>query len=370
MRYLGIDQHKDFCQITVVDDKGKIIESKKVPSRTKDLRKFFKRYKGSKAVIESNTVWEFIYETVAKLGIDVTLTNPLEVKAIAHAKVKTDKVDSKMLAHLLRTDMIPASYVAPIKVREQRKDVKGRIFLKKISTGLKNQLYAELIRKGIEYRNGFLGTKKGRKEMAKMLPVPRVLKKLVFLDMVEDELYKYNRDILLPAYEADPKAKLLATIDGVGYYTALTVVAYLDDVERFHSSDAAVCYAGIVSRTRQTAHTVRMGRITKAGPSNLRWVLVEALHSHLGHCKSKKTCMLCKFYHRIKKKRDKAKATIAGAAKLLRIMYWMLKLNQPYRPQGLDPAVVSGGKPRGVNGERSLSNRSKKSHHGRKSRIR
>lgn len=370
MKYIGIDQHKDFCQATVVDDKGKILECKKVPSRTKDLRKFFKRYKGCKAVIESNTVWEFIYETLSKLGIDVTLTNPLEVKAIAHAKVKTDKIDSKMLAHLLRTDMIPVSYVAPLNVRELRKDVKGRIFLKKISSGLKNQLYAELIRKGIEYRKGLLGTKKGRKEMARMLPVPRVLKKLVFLQMVEDELYKYNRDLLLPAYEADPKANLLATIDGVGYYTALTVVAYLDDVERFHSSDAAVCYSGIVSRTSQTAHTVRMGRITKAGPANLRWVLVEAMHSHLRYCKSKKTCKLCKFYHRMKKKRDKQKATLAGAAKLLRIMYWMLKLNQPYRPQGLDPAFFHGGEPRELNGEGSLGNRSEKGHHGRESRMR
>jgi transposase len=198
MKYIGIDQHKDFCQATVMDDKGKILECKKIPSRAKDLRKFFRRYKGSKAVIESNTVWEFIYETLSKLGIDVTLTNPLEVKAIAHAKVKTDKVDSKMLAHLLRTDMIPVSYVASPEVRELRKDVKGRIFLKKISSGLKNQLYAELIRKGIEYKNGFLGTKNGRKEMARMLPVPRVLKKLAFMEMVEDELYEYNRDWTAP----------------------------------------------------------------------------------------------------------------------------------------------------------------------------
>jgi transposase len=346
MKYIGIDQHKTFCQATVVDDKGKIIECKKIPSRQKDLQQFFRRYKGSKAVIESNTIWEFIYDTLSKIGIDVILTNPFEVKAIAHARVKTDKIDSKILAHLLRTDMIPISYVAPIDTRELRKDVKARLFISKAMTNLKNQLYAELIRKGIEYKIGFLGTTKGREEMARMLPIPRVLRTLRLLELLQQDFKEYNHELLLPTFAKDPKAKLLATIDGVGYYTALTVTSSLGDVTRFRSSDSVVCYAGLVPRIRQSANTIRMGPITKMGPFNLRWVLTEAMHSHLRFCKSKNSCRLCKFYNRIKKKHNKNIATVAAAAKLLRIMYWMLKLNQPYRPQGLNPASGAEGKPR------------------------
>lgn len=339
MKYIGIDQHKDFGQATVVDKDGKILDCKKIPSRLTDLQRYFRRYKGCKAVIESNTIWEFIYDTISKLGIDVVLANPLEVKAIAHAKVKTDKIDSKILAHLLRTDMIPSSYVAPIEVRELRKDVKGRIVLNKAITSLKNQLYAELLRKGIEYENGLLGTKKGRDEMARVLPLPRVLRTLKLLEMMDCHLKEYNQDLLMPAYSADPKAKILATIDGVGYYTALTVTTSLGDITRFHSSDSVVCYAGLVPRIRQSANTIRMGPITKSGPFYLRWILTEAVLSHLRHCKYKKKCKLCRFYERIKKKHHKNVATTAAAAKLLRIMYWMLKLNRPYRPQGLDPGM-------------------------------
>ena len=363
MKYIGIDIHKKNCVATIVDKEGKHPKTKTIPTNAEALTKIFKRYPGSKATIESNTIWEFVYDVLTRQGIKVILTNPVEVKAIAHAKVKTDKVDSKTLAHLLRTDMLPVSYIAPLEVRELRKNVRGRMFLKKMSTSLKNQLYAELIRKGIEYSDGLLGTKKGRKQMLEMLPLPRVKRKVELLNIVEKEIYDYNQELLIPAYNADPRAQLLGTIPGIGYYTAITAMAYISDIDRFHSSDALVCYSGLVSRTRQTADTVRMGPITKAGPNNLRWVLSEAVYSHRRFCKSKSTCRLCKFYHRIFRRRGKSKATIATAAKMLRIMYWMLKLNQPYRPQGLDPGFFHDGEHRKMNGDRSLSVRSQKSHH-------
>jgi transposase len=370
MKYIGINIHKKNCVATIVDKEGEILKTKTIPTNATEISRAFRRYKGSKAAIESNTVWEFVYEVLSKNGIDVILTNAVEVKAIAHAKVKTDKVDSKTLAHLLRTDMLPISYIAPIEVRELRKNVRGRMFLKKVSTGLKNQLYAELTRKGIEYPKGFLGTKMGRRKTLELLPIPRVKRKIDLLNIVEEEIAEYNHELLIPAYNADPNSQLLATIPGVGYYTALTVMAFIGRIDRFKNSDALVCYSGLVSRIRQTGESVRMGPITKAGPTNLRWVMAEAVQCHLMHCKEKKTCNLCKFFHRINRRRGKQKATIATAAKMLRIMYWMLKLNQPYRPQGLDPGFFYAGKPRVLNEGGSVSERPKMSHHEGKPRIR
>jgi len=79
-------------------------------------------------VIESNTVWEFVYEVLDEVledtGIDMALSNPSETMAIAQAKVKTDKVDSKILAHLLMTDLVWESHIPPREIRELRKDVR------------------------------------------------------------------------------------------------------------------------------------------------------------------------------------------------------------------------------------------------------
>lgn len=346
MHYIGIDAHKQTCQATVMDDDGRIIERKKIRTDMTELSEFFSRYKKSRAVVEACPVWEIVYESGRRAGVEVILANPGQVKAISQARVKTDKVDSETLAHLLRTDMVPESYIAPTWVRELRKDLRGRIHLQKTVVAIRNQLYSEMMRKGIKYKSECLKTKKGRHALREALPIPRVLRRLNILEGLEQELKDYNAELLLPAFYENEKAQLLTTIDGVGFYTSMTVIAELGDVNRFPDSDSVVSYTGLAPWVRQSGGTTRLGSITKAGPHNLRWVLVEATHSHLRFCKAKDECRLCQFYRRVEKKRKGKIAVVAAAAKLLRIMYWMLKLNRPYQPQGLDPSAGHEGEPR------------------------
>ncbi len=94
--YLGVDIHQKFCQTTVMDSQGRTIERAKVPTDREHLTEFFARYSGSAAAIESNTIWEFVYETLAGLGLEVTLASPVQLKAIAQARVKTDTYDGSV----------------------------------------------------------------------------------------------------------------------------------------------------------------------------------------------------------------------------------------------------------------------------------
>jgi transposase len=346
MYYIGIDAHKKSCQATVMDDGGRIVERKKIPTGVPELKEFFSRYRKGRAVVEACPVWEIVYEAGRGAGVEVILANPGQVKAISQARVKTDKVDSETLAHLLRTDMVPESYIAPTWVRELRRDLRGRIHLQKTIVGIRNQLYSEMMRKGVKYKSECLKTKKGKDALRETLPVPRILRRLDILEGLETELKDYNSELLLPAFYENEKAQLLATIDGVGFYTSMTVVAELGDVNRFPDSDSVVSYTGLAPWVRQSGSTSRTGSITKTGPHNLRWVLVEATHSHLRFCKSKEECRLCQFHRRIETKHKGKVAVVATAAKLLRIMYWMLKLNRPYQPQGLDPGAGHEGEPR------------------------
>ncbi|MGA3021495.1 MAG: IS110 family transposase [Thermoplasmata archaeon] len=344
--YAGVDVHRGFCQTTVMDEQGAIVERARIPTDTEHLTAFFERYRDAQAVVESNTIWEFVYETLDDLGLDVCLASPAQVKAIAQARVKTDTVDATTLAHLLRTNLIPEAWVGDEEVRELRKDVRARRGLRDISTELKNQIYAEMIRKGIAYEDGVLRSKKGRAWVRdQFADNPRVIARLDLMEQTETTIDTYNKTVLLPKFTEESQAPLLATIPGVGYYTALTVVALIGDVTRFPDSDHLVSYAGLAPRVRQSATTLHLGPITKEGPSELRWVLVEAVHSHLKHCNTKEACTLCGFYRRLSRRRGQMKATVATAAKLLRVMYWMLKMNQPYRPQGLDPEVGHAGEP-------------------------
>lgn len=289
-------------------------------------------------------MWEYVYETLNRLGLEFCLASPVKVKATAQARVKTDTVDATTLAHLLRTNLIPEACVSDEATREPRKDVRGRMGLKEVSSGLKNRIYAEMIRKGMPYEEGVLGTKKGRAWAREQLAVePRVM---ALLEQTEATIVVYNKEVLLPKFTEEWKVPLVATIPGIGYYPALTAVAMIGEVERFPDSDHLMSDAGLEPRVRQSATTLHLGSITKEGPTNAGWVLIEAVHSHLRHCDAKEICSICRFYRRVSRRRGKLRTTVATAGKLLRVIYWMLKMHQPYRPQGLDPQSVHPREPR------------------------
>lgn len=72
------------------------------------------------------------------------------MKAIAKARVKTDNIDSETLAHLLRANLLPESYVPPRDIRELRDRVRRRAFLVEMRTKLKNRVHSELAKRGIK----------------------------------------------------------------------------------------------------------------------------------------------------------------------------------------------------------------------------
>jgi transposase len=82
---------------------------------------------------------------------------------IADAKIKTDKLDAKILVELLRGDLLPTSYVPP---KELRHLVRHRIVLGRLRSGLKTRIKTELRRKNIKYREGAnCFTEKGKAEL-------------------------------------------------------------------------------------------------------------------------------------------------------------------------------------------------------------
>jgi len=89
-------------------------------------------------------MWLKTYEVFEKFGIDVKLANPMKTKAIAEARVKTDKLDARTLAHLLRSNLIAESYIAPDKVREVRSLLRLRINLVSDRTRVMNRVHSLL----------------------------------------------------------------------------------------------------------------------------------------------------------------------------------------------------------------------------------
>ena len=110
MNYMGIDHHKQYSHITLMEDVGEVIKSGKVANYRSELEKYLAGIRDVEAVVEAGRSSYTMVDLLDDMGIDVIIAHPKEVKAITKAKIKTDKRDSHMLAHLLRTDLKSISF--------------------------------------------------------------------------------------------------------------------------------------------------------------------------------------------------------------------------------------------------------------------
>jgi len=108
--YVGVDYHKKFSYGTIMTEEGEIIKQGRFANHPEAVSGFLGEHSGAScsAVLEATRNWTVMHDWLEELVDDVTLAHPLKVKAIAEAKIKTDKIDATTLAHLLRCDLIPS----------------------------------------------------------------------------------------------------------------------------------------------------------------------------------------------------------------------------------------------------------------------
>ena len=334
MLYIGLDVHKEFCQACVIDESGRALSNERFSSTNEELDRFLDRFQDAKFVLESTGIWEFIYEGIERRGFEAVLAHPLKVRAIAEARVKTDKVDAETLAQLLRADLIPRSWIPPKDIRDLRQLVRQRAYLVREATRFKNRIHAEVLRRGVR-RPENLKTPFAQRSIRWMrsLDIPTVTSCLNCLESVQAQVQEINAQLLVE-FERSPDAQLISTVPGIGFYGALLILAEVDDVHRFHHPEKLCAYAGLVPTVSQSASSVKYGSISKDGSAYLRWILTESVHVHTRYDPSSQ---LSRFHERIAKRRGKRVATVATSRKLLRIIYWMLVRHEPFHSHGFNP---------------------------------
>jgi transposase len=249
----------------------------------------------------------------------VVVSNPAKTRAIAEAKVKTDKVDAAILAQLLAADFLPPVWMPDAATSALRRQVLRRAHIVRQRTRLKNQVHAILARNLVpRCPAADLFGIKGRVWLAQQdLPADErdaAVALLRQLDFHADELRLIDADLGRAAL-ARPEVLRLMTIPGVDATVALSIVAAVGDFTRFRTPDKLVAYLGLNPRVRQPASH---GRITKAGPAHARGMLVEAAWSA-----SKAPGPLRALYCRVRVRRGMQVAPVATARKLA-VLCWRL----------------------------------------------
>ena len=147
MYYIGIDVHLKKCMATIKGNNRSIIKQMPFENTTEGISDFIRmvnrKYQPALAVCESTgNYWILSYDMLTAAGIEIKLANPKNTKIIAQAKLKDDKVDSEVLADLLRSDMIAESFVPDNRYRDMRALVRARPDLRRTITSRSNRIHA------------------------------------------------------------------------------------------------------------------------------------------------------------------------------------------------------------------------------------
>jgi len=156
----GLDVHKESTYATVLDHNGQVIIQRKMPNE--DIPRFLEPLHPDKLAMEASTYIIPLYRKLVEQGYTVTVSHPKKTRYIAEARIKSDRVDSKALAELLRLDSLPPSYIPPREIAEIRERVRRRAFLVRQVTKLKVKIRDTLAYEGIKPPTGYgLFTAKG-----------------------------------------------------------------------------------------------------------------------------------------------------------------------------------------------------------------
>src|SRR5215210_6874289 len=226
-RSIGLDVHRDFCQVAIAAG-SRARSAGRIATTPEQLELFARSLAPTDRVVLEATGNALAIARILEPHVaEVVLAHAKQVRAISHARVKTDKVDAKVLADLLAADLIPAVWIGDERARMLRRLVSRRRGLVKRRTQVKNEISAVLHRnlKGPNpATDPFSG--KGRAWMLEQqLPVDERLTLeagLRQLDFLGEELRIVAEHAL-----ADADVRRLMTIPGIDVTTAVTLAAVI-----------------------------------------------------------------------------------------------------------------------------------------------
>jgi transposase len=326
-RVIGMDIHRTFAEVVIWED-GRLRPAGRVDMTRSGLESFGRGLiKEDEVVIEATGNAMAVVRVLTPHVARVIVANPLQVKAIAHARIKTDKIDAGVLASLRAANFLPEIWLPDAETERLRRLVARRNQVVRHRTRIKNEvhaiLHAHLIR---PCPHADLFGRLGRRWLDGQ-PLPdderaAIARHLRELDRLGEDLGVLDTDVARTAMD-DPAVKRLLSITGVNLIVAAGLVAAIGDIRRFAEPQKLVSYVGLNPRVRQSGlGLAQYGRISKHGRAHARAMLVEAAWAA-----AKAPGPLRAFFLRIRARRGHQVAAVAVARKLA-VLCWHLSTKE------------------------------------------
>ncbi len=332
-RYVALDIHKHYCVVAGVDREGRVVLQ---PVRVEhaDLEDWLKKNLRSTdhVVIESTTNAWHVYDLLAPLAERVVVANPIQVKQIAKARVKTDVRDTFILARLLAANLVPEVWVPPIHVRQLRQLLSQRRQLVETHTQIVNRMHSVAHRHHLKHERGkrfneknTLWQKDKRLSKIEQFQLGLEMENRAYL---EKQIGRIGKEVAKMSHQ-NPWAQsmtYLMQLPGFGVITGMTVLAAIGEIQRFENARHLASYSGLTPGLEQSGTKYREKGVTKEGRKELRWAMVEVAQ------RAVKSDPLWKHrFQEMQKRMHRNQAIVAIARRLLELVWYVLTRRQPYR---------------------------------------
>jgi transposase len=330
MFWVGLDLPKRYITACAVDDDGGVVaEHRRLPADAPTLVEWLSALGGPVTVaMEATLYWAWLHDQLGAAGIAAVAAHPYQGKLIWQARCKTDPIDARKLADLLRVHLLPTVWVPDADVRARRKLLRGRAYLVRLRTSVTNRIHGHLTAENCRTTVTDLYGRAGRAWLAtvSLSPMGRLQVDLLLelVDALGERIGRLDDRVKRVAQE-DPHARLLQTWPGIGLFGAALLVAEIGTIHRFHSSRELATYAGLTPSTQSSGDKTRHGSVGRAGSPWLKWILIEIVQSL-----KLAPGPVGAHYQKLLRSKGKAKATVAAARKLCCYLYWCLQEEWSY----------------------------------------
>jgi transposase len=332
-RYVALDIHKQYCVVAGVDREGRVM-LQPVRVEHEDLEGWLGKnlLPSDQVVIESTTNAWHVYDLLEPLVEKVLVANPIRVKQIACARVKTDIRDTLILARLLAANLVPVVWVPPVPVRQLRQLLSQRRQFVETHTQIVNRMHSVAHRHHLKHVRGQRFNEKTtgwqKDKVLSSLEQFQLELEMENLAYIQKQIERISQKVRKMSHQkpwADSMTYLMQ-LPGFGVITAMTVLAAIGQIERFRTPQHLASYSGLTPGLEQSGTKNRGKGITKEGRRELRWALVEAAQMAV-----KSDPLWKRRFQEMHKRMHRNQAIVAVARRLLELVWYVLIRRQPYR---------------------------------------
>ena len=333
---VGMDLGDKNHSVCVLDTRGEVKMRMTVTNTAKAMRQCFGKLEPCRVALEAGTHSGWVRRIREGLGHEVLVGNPRKLRVIWDSDEKDDDRDAEMLARIARFD---PHLLYPIHHRSQEAHsdlavIKARDMLVKARASL--ILHARGAVKSIGERISKCSVEAFHKRALEEIPdelYPALEPVVKSIEELTGRIRHYDRLLAQLCSDKYPETERLREISGVGPVTSLAFVLTLEQSSRFKKSRVVGAFLGLTPRRDKSGEIDKQLRITKAGNTYLRRLLVGCAHYILGPFGP--DCDLRRFGLKLAArggKNAKRRAVIAVARKLAVLMHHLWEYGEIYDP--------------------------------------